>query len=133
MPFSFIPEKPDASTESIVEVTDSTRRNLRALRDAITLGDMPGWDMEVMQGDGETPALGSFLAEPRFLSFTKGGKFLGVRLHYSSGTVTKVEFLQRASGTDPWAPLADAENPKYVMNFTYNSGYLSKITWSDSV
>jgi len=133
MPFSFIPEKPDASTESIVEVTDSTRRNLRALRDAITLGDMPGWDMEVMQSDGETPAQGSFLESPQFLSFTKGGKFLGVRLHYSSGTVTKVEFLQRASGTDPWAPLADTENPKYVMNFTYNSGYLSKITWSDSV
>jgi len=133
MPFSFIPSKPDASTESIVEVTDSTRRNLRALRDAITLGDMPGWDMQVMQSDGNTPAQGSFLETPQFLSFTKDGKFLGVRLSYSVDQVTKVEFLQRESSSDTWEPLADAENPKYVMHFTYSSGYLSQITWSDSL
>jgi len=133
MPFSFIPSKPDASTESIVEVTDSTRRNLRALRDAITLGDMPGWDMQVMQSDGETPASGAGLETPRFLSFTKGGKYLGVRLSYSADQVTKVEFLQKEASAFPWAPLADAENPKYVMHFTYSSGYLSQITWSDSL
>lgn len=47
---------PDASTQSIVQITTSTRQNLAALQDAIIItGAVPQWDAEAQDVGGGTP------------------------------------------------------------------------------
>jgi hypothetical protein len=47
---------PDAATQSITEITTSTRANFAALQDAIiTTGTVPQWDAEAQDSDGGTP------------------------------------------------------------------------------
>lgn len=47
--------EPDPSTESITEFGTATRANFAALRDAVIMGTVAGWDMTPSGGTAEEP------------------------------------------------------------------------------
>lgn len=52
----FDPAKPDAATQNGTQFAQSTRENLRAMRDQVVAGFAPGWSMTPTGGTPEQPA-----------------------------------------------------------------------------
>lgn len=47
---------PDASTEDLTDMGQSTRHNLKAIRDAVVAGNLAGWNLTPAGGTAEQPA-----------------------------------------------------------------------------
>ena len=76
----FVDNKPIV-TDAGQDVVDDTRENLEALRDAVIMGTMPDWKMDVTIGTGTA-------SEPQFIAWRNGNGSgdLEVRAEITWGT-----------------------------------------------
>ena len=101
MAYTFFNENtPDASTQSITEICDSTRENLAALRDAIiTTGLVYGWDSESQDTGEVTPPADPTKSDQ--IMYDKGTERVRVSMTWTGDLVTVMllEYSDNA-GTD---------------------------------
>jgi len=82
----FDPSRPDGTTQNIVEALDSTRLNLKAIRDAMMFSSMPDWAMEVVPGSGT-------YEQPEQIKYTRGVEVIRLLLTWNAdGNVTQVVY-----------------------------------------
>lgn len=76
MPYKhYQPDKP-VMTDSGQQIIDATRENLMAMRDAVVMGTMPGWDSYTSGGTPDYPA---------YMVYTRGGERLSMAIAWGSG------------------------------------------------
>lgn len=112
----FDPAKPDAATQNGTAFAQSTRDNLKAVRDAAIMGGcFYGWNMA---------ATGGTAAEPTTLTYSKGTERVRATLTWASGNVTQAVYAYSSnSGTS-----YDTIGTKTI---TYDaSGNVTATTWS---
>lgn len=112
--------KPDATTQNLTEMGQSMRDNARAVRDAIAIGLMPGWDLTPSGGTAEQPAM---------LTYDKGLERIRLALTWGTtggeaGSVTViVAEYSGNSGTD-WVSVG-------TQTITYDTaGNVTGMAWS---
>lgn len=95
---AFDPLKPDASTQNGTQFAQSTRDNLRTIRDAVIMGGgFYGWNMAAAGGTAEQPAT---------ITYSKGTERVRATLTWGStggeaGNVTVAVYAYSSnSGTD---------------------------------
>lgn len=76
---AFADNKPTVDTNGL-QVVDDTRNNLMAMRDAVVMGAMAGWNYTPSGGTAEEPAT---------LTYSKGVERLRATLTWSGGNVTQ--------------------------------------------
>ena len=79
---------PDAATESVAQMGTSTRENLAAMRDAVALGAMPGWNYSKSNGSGTAE-------QPQYVLMTQGAEIVRQTLTWGTtgaeaGNVTQI-------------------------------------------
>lgn len=108
--------KPDATVQTLTQMGQSERDNLRAIRDACLMGGgFYGWNMS---------AAGGTAAEPTTLTYSSGTERVRATLTWSSGNVTQAVY---AYSSDSGAAY-DTIGTKTI---TYDgSGNVTATTWS---
>lgn len=106
---------PDAATQNGTQFAQSTRDNLKAMRDACVMGGgFFGW---AMAATGGTPA------EPQYLTYSKGTERVRVTLTWSSGNVTSALYAYSSNSGSSYDTIG-------TKTITYSSGYVTGTTWS---
>ena len=100
--------KPDPATQNGLNAFDSTRENMEALRDAVVMGTMSGWNLAVSGGTAEAPTqylytLGTQRVRATLTWGTSGG---------ADGNVEKVKYEYSSDGST-WDDMGSATNPTY--------------------
>ena len=126
--------KPDPTVETCIQVFDSTRENLMAVRDAIiSTGFFPGWDAELQNSDG---SLATDPAQPEQAVFSKGNERIKLRFIWGSvggeaGNVTQLIAEYSADSGAIYEPMGSTGYPSGTMTLSYDAtgNYLRHI-WS---
>lgn len=83
--------KPDATAQTLTQMGQSERDNMRVLRDACLMGGgFYGWNMSVSGGTAE---------EPAEIRYTKGTERVKAVLTWSGGNVTQAVYSYTADHT----------------------------------
>lgn len=92
MPYTpFDPTKPDGASQAGTAFGQSTRDNLKAVRDAVALGSFPGFNFSKSGGTAEEPAI---------ILLTKGTEIIKATLTWTAGNVTTAAYAYSSnSGT----------------------------------
>lgn len=121
MPYTlFDPSKPDAAVDNGTAFGSNTRNNLLAMRDAVALGVMPGFNFSVAGGTASQPAT---------MFFTKGTEILRATLTWgtvggAAGNVTVAVYAYSANGGATYSTIG-------TETLTYSaSANLTSTTWS---
>lgn len=118
---------PDASTESINQITTSTRENFEAIRDAVVAGDMPGWEMSTSGGTAEQPAE---------IIYARSTERVKIALTWGSsggadGNVTDAIYSYSSNSGTNYDLMADTDFPLAKQTITYDSsGNVTATGWS---
>lgn len=120
------------STQTRQETIDSTRENLLALRDAIAMGYVPGWNMT--PGDSSDTATATFTssmanaAEPQIIKYEKGTEEILMWITWTSNAPSVIKYYyspDNSSGYPANRLLIGQENITYD-----GSQNVSGITWT---
>ncbi|MEM1145839.1 MAG: hypothetical protein AAGI88_24975 [Pseudomonadota bacterium] len=98
----FQDNKPAASDTGLVAI-DNMRDNMRALRDSVIVGFMPGWDYAKVDGTGTAE-------QPQYHTYTKGLEVIRVELTWGTtggadGNVTTMVMEKSNDGGTAWDPM----------------------------
>ena len=131
----FDPSVPDAATQNISQVTESTRQNFAALLDyVVAFGGIPGWNSEVQNSD-ESPSDAPDM--PDQWMYSKGTERIKVELTYvqSGPAVMNIATAQFSYSSDSgvtWELMGDTSFPNALLTLTYDdtSGFFLSSSWS---
>jgi hypothetical protein len=119
--------KPDPATQAGTAFGQSTRDNIRAMRDSLAaLGSVPGFDYSYTTGTAEQPTTMLFKRSAEWIKLvvvwgTVGGE---------AGNATTVTFYYSSDSGSNYYGMADAAG-KYILTMTYDSsGNCTATTWS---
>jgi len=111
---AFADDKPVAS-DSGLTVVDDTRNNLMAMRDAVVMGAMSGWNYAPSGGTAEEPAT---------LTYSKGTERLRATLTWSGGNVTQAVWAYSSNSGSTFDTIG-------TESITYDSGSnVTAVSWS---
>ena len=112
----YVPTTPDAATQNGTAFAQSTRDNLRTIRDAVVMGGgFYGWNMA---------ATGGTASEPALLTYSKGTERVKAALTWSSGNVTVAVYSYSINSGGAWGVIG-------TKTITFDgSGNVTATTWS---
>ena len=131
----FDKDVPDASSQSIAQVTTTTRQNFAALRDhLVTFGSMPGWAGEAQNSDGSTPPTDA--TKPDQWVYSRGIEQIKVEMTYGTSgggedNVISAIFRYSSDSGSTWSLMADTDYPlaKLTINYDADSNVIN-YSWS---
>jgi len=126
---------PDASSQSIAEVTTTTRENFAAMRDAlVTFGSMPGWSAEAQDSDGTNPP--TTPDKPYQWVYSRGTERVKVVPTYgttggATDCVEEAVFYYSSDSGVNYSLMSDTDYPNAKLTITYNSdSIVTSYSWS---